>query len=242
MSERALERVSRALPPTSDASPPSTGFCLFAAAVPAAPFCLYLPASLLLFSLPVWVFIFYLPLPLTSYKTFAACTLATYYGLTVLEGWMSWWKIAAGTFFLAQCMNLSLSALWDAAEPFLIGSPNFGSGKQLVRHPPKRRVILDKDGKPLGPQTVLLPGTELLVDGKPYIVPGERVTAATSIAAGDPTRAAAAAAFTQNELDALAMMGVKPWDPVARDALEKLFRAEALAERARSDVGVFRRA
>jgi hypothetical protein len=208
-------------------SSPSTLFCLFAAAVPAVPFCIFLPASLLIYCLPVWVIVFYIPLPLTSYLLFAVCALTTYRGL-VAEGWTTWLGLVAGTVVLAECMNLSLSALWDAAEPFLIGSPEFGKGKQL-RRPPKR-VILDKDGKPLGPHTVLSPGAELLVDGRPYTVPGERVTAATSIAAGDSARGAAAAAFTQKELDALSSIGLKPWDPQARDALEKLLRAGARAE------------
>ena len=53
-------------------------------------------------------------------------------------------------------------------------------------------------------------------------VRGERVTAASSIAAGDPTRGAAASAFTQLELDTLARAGIKPWDASARAALKKL--------------------
>ena len=46
---------------------------------------------------------------------------------------------------------------------------------------------------------------------------------AASILAGDPARAAAAAAFTQDELDALAEQNIKPWDPEARAALKVLF-------------------
>ena len=53
--------------------------------------------------------------------------------------------------------------------------------------------------------------------------PAQRVTAASSILAGDPARAAAAAAFTQDELDALAEQNIKPWDPEARAALKVLF-------------------
>ena len=49
-----------------------------------------------------------------------------------------------------------------------------------------------------------------------------RVTAASTIAGGDADRAAAASAFTQAELDALAARGIKPWDPEARAALKKL--------------------
>lgn len=50
----------------------------------------------------------------------------------------------------------------------------------------------------------------------------ERVTAASSVLAGDSLRAAAASAFTQVELDTLASHGIKPWDPEARAALKKI--------------------
>ena len=103
-----------------------------------------------------------------------------------------------------------------------------------VVHKHKKRRIQDKDGRPLDPQAMLQPGKEILVDGKPFTMPGERMTAAAAIASGDPVRGAAASAFTQKELDALACIGVKPWEPQAREALEKLLRAEARAE-ARDD-------
>ena len=100
--------------------------------------------------------------------------------------------------------------------------------QNIRRH--TKRQILDKYGQPLDPKAVLEPGKEILVDGKPFTVPGERMTAAAAVASGDPVRGAAASAFTQKELDALAVLGIKPWEPKAREALEKLQRAEARAE------------
>ena len=118
----------------SDAEPPSALFCLGAAALPAVPFCICLPASTLLLWFPLWIAIFYLPLPKawTGRCLMAMCSYVTYNGLTA-GGYSSWASILPGTIALAICMNLSLSALWDAAEPFIIGSPNFGQGTQV--HP-----------------------------------------------------------------------------------------------------------
>lgn len=50
----------------------------------------------------------------------------------------------------------------------------------------------------------------------------QRVTATSSIRGGDPTRGAAASAFTQHELDQLAARGIQPWDPAAQEALKRL--------------------
>ena len=40
---------------------------------------------------------------------------------------------SSGTVVLAQLMNLTHQALWDAAEPLLVGSPNHGRGR-VVEH------------------------------------------------------------------------------------------------------------
>ena len=121
--------------PPNDAEPPSALFCLAAAALPALPFCIFLPGSTLLYWFPAWIAVFYLPVPKTAtgYCLMALCSYVTYNGL-IARGWSSWASIILGTVATAMCMNLALSALWDAAEPFLIGSPNFGQGTQ-VRHP-----------------------------------------------------------------------------------------------------------
>ena len=60
------------------------------------------------------------------------------------------------------------------------------------------------------------------IEVRPPLATAERVTARSSVLAGDPARAAAASAFTQEELDALAAAGIKPWDPAAQAALKRL--------------------
>jgi len=158
----------------ADDEPPSALWCLFAAFLPAVPFCCFLHPATLLWWFPPWVATFYLPLPpviRSVPKNFVLSLIAVCHSM-VAEGWTSRARMLIGTFFLGQLMNLVHQALWDAFEPILIGNPNHGRGRQEERPMPKRE-ILDKDGRPLGPNSVLLPGTEVLVDGRRCVV-GQR--------------------------------------------------------------------
>ena len=119
---------------TDDDDTPSTLWCLFAALLPAIPFCCFLQASALLWWFPVWVAVFYLPMPSMlegGPKNFMLCTVAVYWSAHA-EGW-STARVLLGTVVLAQLMNLTHQALWDAAEPVLVGSPNHGRGR-VVEH------------------------------------------------------------------------------------------------------------
>ena len=128
------ERLRDAAPMPTDDDPPSTLWCLFAALLPAVLFCCFLHPSALLWWFPVWVAVFYLPLPAMLQdgpKNFMLCTVAVYWSAHA-EGW-STPRVLLGTVVLAQLMNLTHQALWDAAEPLLIGSPNHGRGR-VVEH------------------------------------------------------------------------------------------------------------
>jgi len=128
------DRLRDAAPMPTDDEPPSALFSLFAAVLPAVPFCCFLHPSALLWWFPVWVAVFYLPMPAMLQegpKNFMLCTLAVYYSAHA-EGW-STPRVLLGTAVLAQLMNLTHQALWDAAEPLLIGSPNHGRGR-VVEH------------------------------------------------------------------------------------------------------------
>ena len=59
----ASERLRDAAPMPTDDDPPSALWCLFAASLPAVPFCCFLHPSALLWWFPVWVAVFYLPMP-----------------------------------------------------------------------------------------------------------------------------------------------------------------------------------
>ena len=124
-----------------------------------------------MWSFPCWVAVFYLPLPRAVPKTYMLSLAAVFRSLTV-EGWTSWLSLIVGTLIFAQAMNLTHSALWDAAEPFLIGNPSHGRGRQVERAA-KKHSITDLDGRPLGPDTLLVPGTKVLLDGKPHTIPGQ---------------------------------------------------------------------
>ena len=128
------ERLRDAAPMPTDDDPPSALWCLFAALLPAVLFCCFLHPSALLWWFPVWVAVFYLPLPAMLQdgpKNFMLCTVAVYWSAHA-EGW-STPRVLLGTVVLAQLMNLTHQALWDAAEPLLIGSPNHGRGR-VVEH------------------------------------------------------------------------------------------------------------
>ena len=189
----------------SASPPPPPWFTLFAALVPALPYACFAPPLTLLVWLPVYVLIFYTlprPVPMLT-PCVLLCFVVTYRAL-LLAGWPFWGKLVL-TPPLGFLMNLVDSALWDTIEPFLVGQPGFGRGRQVPSRAPK------------GSQ----PGERVTAAS-----PSERVTAASSILAGDPTRAAAASAFTQAEIDMLQQQGMKPWDPEARAALAILEGSE----------------
>ena len=130
----ASDRLRDAAPMPTDDDPPSALWCLFAASLPAVPFCCFLHPSALLWWFPAWVAVFYLPLPAMFQdgpKNFMLCTLAVYCSAHA-EGW-STTRALLGTAVLAPLMNLTHQALWDAAEPLLIGNPNHGRGR-VIEH------------------------------------------------------------------------------------------------------------
>ena len=207
-----------------DATPPSFSFAIAAAAIPAAAWCCFLPLVSLLWWLPASIVASYgkemLPdsLPIES-----ALHLYAAYSAIVDAEWERWWAIMFGTLLLQKAMGLSHEAIWDAFEPFIIGRPGHGVGTTkkvfLPKSTPGReRDVLDKDGNPLGAQTVLAPGTQIRVDAhdgrgfQPFIIPGT------------PTfsneRKAIEAFFTKQELDALHAAGVRPWDSGAQNILQ----------------------
>lgn len=175
------------------APPPPPWFTLVAAIVPALPCFCFLPASTLFIWHPVWVLCFYfLPRPVPQLSPMLVLCLAITFRALSIEGWVNWTSLVPLTAVLGFLMDLAESALWDTLEPFLIGMSGFGAGRRVATQHSKASE------------------------------PTQRVTAASSIHAGDPARAAAASAFTQTELDALAAQGIKPWGTEARAALKAL--------------------
>ena len=168
---------------------PPPWFTLVAALVPALPFAIFLPISLLLWYLPLYVACFYAKERLVRYALLpprlpmciGVCVFASYRGL-VAAGWTGW-SLYAVSLICGFLMDLAESALWDTMEPFIFGQEGFGEGKK---------------------QPVKLSSQD-----------AQRMNAAASVKAGDPARAAAASAFTQKELDALAAKGFKPDDLAA---------------------------
>ena len=120
-----------------DVPPPPQWFTLVAAIVPALPYAAFASASAIALWFPVWVACFYIvprPLPLLS-PTLVLCIAVTYHVLSS-QGW-SGFGLAVLTPFLGFLMNLAESAFWDTLEPFLVGRPGFGSGRQVevpLRH------------------------------------------------------------------------------------------------------------
>ena len=89
--------------PTDD-EPPSALWCLAAALLPALLFCCFLHPSALLWWFPVWVAIFYLPMPAMLQdgpKNFMLCTLAVYWTAHA-EGW-STSRVLLGTTAWSKC-------------------------------------------------------------------------------------------------------------------------------------------
>ena len=174
--------------------------------------------------LPVSIAIPHMSLP-EAFPALSLVHLYATYSAIYAAGWESWWRTLLGTFLLSKAMGLAHESIWDAFEPLIIGKPGHGAGVDPVRH--NQPSVLDKDGQPLGPQSVLLPGTQLRVDrhdGKgfrPHVIPGRPVST--------NERRAIEAFFTQEERDALKAAGVEPWHLDARKVLPKE-RCEELRE------------
>jgi hypothetical protein len=95
--------------------------------------------------------------------------------------------------------------------------------------------VRDKDGRPLGPQTVLAPGTQIQLDThdgqgfQPFILPGYPVFT--------NERKAIEAIFTADELAALKAVGYKPWDAEA-----ERFLPEERVRQIRTQHGLWKKA
>ena len=124
------DRLRDAAPMPTDDEPPSALWCLAAALLPALLFCCFLHPSALLWWLPVWVAIFYLPMPAMLQdgpKNFMLCTLAVYWTAHA-EGWSTsrvllgiaaWSKCSLGTApaRLLCLLRSRLAALESSALP-----------------------------------------------------------------------------------------------------------------------------
>jgi hypothetical protein len=224
-----------AMPPPS--SPPSFIFC----SLSAAPF-----VALWACFLPLYTFFWWLPVSIVVTEGRLFCGLpdsiplvgllhlyATFWTI-VDDSWESWWKIGLGTLLLSKVMGIGHEALWDAFEPFVFGREGHGAGTQqtVSRRPPDVR---DKDGRPLGPQTVLAPGTQIQLDThdgqgfQPFILPGCPVFT--------NERKAIEAIFTADELAALKAVGYKPWDAEA-----ERFLPEERVRQIRTQHGLWKKA
>ena len=120
---------------------------------------------------------------------------------------------------LVLCIAVTAGALWQqgwSSRWLLLLSPTLGFLMNLVESAlwdTLEPFLVGKPGFGAGQQVEV---------HRECGASGERVTAASSVLAGDPSRAAAASAFTQLELDTLAAHGLKPWDPEAQAALTVL--------------------
>ena len=147
-------------PPTPS---PSFTFCLVAAAPFAFLWVCFLPLYPLLWWLPVSITAGYMPgsIPIVSLLHLYA----TYSAIDDAE-WQSWWSISLGTLLLSKAMGMAHESIWDGFEPLVVGREGHGAGvQQAVRS--RKASMLDKDGKPLDPQSVLVPSTQ------PIAIPGE---------------------------------------------------------------------
>ena len=113
--------------------------------------------------------------------------------------------------------RLQHESIWDAFEPLIFGRTGHGAG--TLKETPRAKMpdMLDKDGRPLGPSSVLVPGTRLRVDThdgrgfRPYVIPGKP--------SFPSDKKEIKAFFTTAELDALRAAGIEPWDEKARTVL-----------------------
>lgn len=161
---------------------PPAWFTLVAAAVPAVPLCFFLPFSTLVVWLPVWVALFFLQLVPALEPLYAVRQLSPMLVLCLVAAYRG------------------LSAEGWSGYRLLVFSLPVGFLQNLV---------LGALWDTLEPVICNLTG---LGEVERVEREDKRVTAASSIRAGDPTRGAAAAAFTQEELDRLAAHDKRPWD------------------------------
>ena len=209
-----------------EASPPSAWFCLAVAVPPAVIWYCFLPIYNLAWWLPISIAVPYLPLPesvpvlglLHLYATYDAIVEAEWSSST----WFCWLKIISAMFLLAKAMGLTHESIWDALEPALIGREGHGAGRRRAvpqGNSGRKPDMLDKDGRPLGSQSVLVPGTQLQIDVhdgggfRPFIIPGEPTFPSE--------RRAIEAFFTKEEHQALKEASIRPWDPSASKVLTK---------------------
>ena len=192
--------------------PPSFGSTMVAAAVPTALWCCFLPLSDLLWWLPASIFLSLCKdMVPESIPVESVLHLYAAYSAIADARWVSLWSILPGTLLLQKAMGLSHEAIWDALKPFV--KPDHGTEVQHRRKPD----MLDKDGKTLGPQTLLCPGTQIRLDNhdgrgfQPFIIPGEPTFPSE--------RKAIEAFFTDEELDALKAARIKPWEDEAQQVL-----------------------
>jgi hypothetical protein len=197
---------------SDEASPPSFLFCLVAALPPIAVWCCFLsPVTLFYPWLPITVAASYLNEVLSD-QSFFVSVLHLYAAYQAIneENWERWWTTIVGMFLLSKAMGLAHESIWDAFEPLLVGRKGHGAGTRKTVAHGRKPDMTDKDGKPLGSQSLLVPGTQVRVDThdgrgfQPFIIPG------------DPTfpseRKAIEAFFTKDELSALKEAGVRAWD------------------------------
>lgn len=180
----ANERAaSRRIVPRKDGLTAPAWFTLFAAAVPAVPYRFFLPFTTLFVWLPVWVALFFLQLVPALELLYAARQLSPMLVLC----------------FVVAYRGLSAEG-WSGLSLLVMTLP-VGFLQNLV---------LGALWDTLEPVLCTLTG---LGEVERVKKAAQRVTAASSIRAGNPARGAAAAAFTQQELDRLAAHDKRPWDP-----------------------------
>ena len=220
------------------ASPPSFFFCLVAAAPPAVLWSVFLSPVTLFWWLPATVIATYAMEYLSDSSSIVVSGMHLYAAYRAIEEaeWERWWTTLLGTFLFSKAMGLSHESIWDAFEPLLIGRKGHGAGTRKTVAHGRKPDVLDKDGKPLGRQSLLMPGTQLRVDAhdgrgfQPFVIPGEPTFPSE--------RKAIEAFFTKEELGALKEAGVRPWDEVgARKVI-----APARFEEIRSTHGLWKQA
>ena len=120
---------------------PPFWFTIFAAVLPALPYCAFVRPQPLLLWLPLWVVLFYMrrvhilsPLyALPQLQPMLLMTWVVTWRELTAAGW-SMWASRLLCLPLGFLQNLVQSALWDSFEPLLIGDPTHGVG--MVRQIP----------------------------------------------------------------------------------------------------------
>ena len=110
---------------------------------------------------------------------------ATYSAIEDAE-WQTWWKFGLGTLLLSKAMGMAHESIWAAFWDLVVtdGAETRNDERQKEMHSaqlPFFGKALDKDGHPLGAQSMLVPGTQLKVDVhdgrgyRPFVIPGEPI-------------------------------------------------------------------